>query len=271
MPNSQAWSILFSTWWGRLLFIFIFYLIAWVTFRLSRRIAARLVLLNRFSSGNRRWRSERLATLQGLLASAITFLAFAAATLSCMSLFVKADTLIWMVGLFSAAFGLGARPLISDFLTGIGFMFEDTFDVGEKIELPGISSGVEGVIEAVNLRTTLVRAPTGELFTIPNGEIRLVRNFSRGRFSTADIKLTIPTSEINRAIPLLEAIGDEAVALLPNLLEPWQVISASGTMGQNTELLLSAKARYGQAAEMRPRLLALVQERLEHEQIPIVG
>ncbi|KAA3664144.1 MAG: mechanosensitive ion channel family protein [Chloroflexi bacterium] len=271
MPNTQALTEFFSTWWGRLLLILIFYLVAWIVFRLSRRISMRLVQLNRFSPDNRRWRTERLATLQGLLASAITFMAFAIATLSSLSLFVDAATLIWMVGLFSAAFGLGARPLISDFLTGIGFMFEDTFDVGEKVELPGIGGGIEGVIEIVNLRTTLLRAPTGELLTIPNGEIRLVRNFSRGRFSTADVTLTVPTSEINRAIPLLEALATEAVTLLPNLLEPWHVISASGAMGQNTALLLTAKARYGQAAEMRPRLLALVQERMENEEIPIVG
>ncbi|MCA9924371.1 MAG: mechanosensitive ion channel family protein [Anaerolineales bacterium] len=271
MPDRESLLLFISTWWGRLLLIMLFYLIAWVIFRLSGRIAKRLSQFNRFSREKRRWRPERLTTLQGLIASTTTFFAFTVATLSSLSLFVGADTLIWMVGLFSAAFGLGARPLISDFLTGIGFMFEDTFDVGEKIELPGIGGGVEGVIEAVNLRTTLVRAPTGELLTIPNGEIRLVRNYSRGRFSMADIKLTVPTSEINRAIPLLEALAEEAVTLLPNLLEPWLVISASGAMGQNTELLLSAKARYGQAAEMRPRLLALIQERLEHAQIPIVG
>jgi hypothetical protein len=57
-------------------------------------------------------------------------------------------------------------------------------------------------------------------------------------------------------------LGREAVSLLPNLLEPWQVISENGTIGQQTELTLLAKARFGKAAEMRPRLLALVQERL---------
>ena len=54
----------------------------------------------------------------------------------------------------------------------------------------------------------------------------------------------------------------EAVALLPNLLEPWQVISATGIVGQQAELQLVVKTRFGKAAEMRPRLLALVQERL---------
>jgi hypothetical protein len=57
-------------------------------------------------------------------------------------------------------------------------------------------------------------------------------------------------------------LGQEAVHVLPNLLEPWQVISEHGEIGQQIELTLLAKARFGQAAELRPRLLALVQERL---------
>jgi small-conductance mechanosensitive channel len=46
-----------------------------------------------------------------------------------------------MVGLFAAAFGLGARPLVSDYLTGVGFLFEDTFDVGEKVDILGNEGG----------------------------------------------------------------------------------------------------------------------------------
>jgi len=165
-----------------------------------------------------------------------------------------------MVGLFSAAFGLGARPLLADFLTGVGFMFEDTFDVGEKVELVGLGGGVEGVVEAVNLRTTLIRAPTGESFTVPNGEVRIVRNFSRGRFSMANITLKTAAEDLPRALALLQAIGEEAVTMLPNLLEPWQVISETGAIGKQTELTLITKTKFGKAAEMRPRLLAYVNE-----------
>jgi hypothetical protein len=99
--------------------------------------------------------------------------------------------------------------------------------------------------------------------------VRVVRNFSRGRFSTADVRLKIAAADLSRALPLLEELGREAVALLPNLLEPWQVISESGIIGQQTELTLLAKARFGRAAEMRPRLLALVQEHLAEVGIPL--
>lgn len=256
-----------GTWPSYLTRIALNFILAWAIHRLaSRLVAARLINLNRFSPRRYRVRPERLHTLQTLIASVISFLAFTLAVLFSLNLFISGETLIWMVGLFSAAFGLGARPLISDFLTGVSFLFEDPFDLNEKVELMQI----EGVVERVNLRTTLLRAPTGELFTIPNGEIRVIRNFSRGRFSMANVSLKVQASDLQQTLELLTELGDEAVHLLPNLLEPWQVISESGTIGQQTELTLVTKARFGKAAEMRPRLLALVQERLEQNSIQLV-
>ena len=63
----------------------------------------------------------------------------------------------------------------------------------------------------------------------------------------------------------------EAVALLPNLIEPWQVTNLGGVTGQHTELTLIAKARFGKAAELRLRLLALVQERLSDVDVQLVN
>ena len=101
-----------------------------------------------------------------------------------------------------------------------------------------------------------------ELFTNP-GEVLLFVPLP----AATDQSSLIVATDLNRALPLLEELAAEAVALLPNLLEPWQVLSESGVIGQQTELTLLAKARFGQAAEMRPRLLALVQERLSEADI----
>lgn len=243
------------------------FVIAWLIHRLSGWIVSHFVHLSDFAPENIRLGEKRQRTLNDLISSGISFLAFLIAMLFTLGLFVDTTTLVWMVGLFSAAFGLGARPLISDFLTGVGFIFEDTFDVGEKIQI----NGVEGVIEKINLRTTFIRAPTGELYIIPNGEIRIIRNFSRGRFSTADITIRVRATDLKTVIPLLEELGREAVSILPNLLQPWQVISPSGAIGQNAELTLATKAKFGKAADMRPRLLALVHERLAHANIELVS
>ncbi len=251
--------------WQTVIRILIFFLIAYLVHRLGRPISNRLIRLARFRPRRTRPSPEREKTLQNLIASSVTFLAFLGAFLVSLVQFIDLDTLFWVVGLFSAAFGLGARPQISDFLSGVGFLFEDTFSVGEKVEI----MGMEGVIERLNLRTTYMRAPTGELYTIPNGEIRVVRNFSRGRFSTVDIKVKVPTEYLSQTLSLLETLGMDAVSLLPNLIEPWQVLSETGAVGQHTELTLMARARFGKAADMRPRLLTLVHENLSEAGITL--
>jgi len=234
-------------WLYNLVHIIAFFLIAWVAALVLKQVSRRVLKIRQNAPVQKTMRPERQK--------------IGVASLASVGLFVGLDTLAWVVGLFSAAFGLGARPLISDYLAGISFIFEDTFAVGEKVELPAIAT-VEGIIESINLRTTTIRASSGELYVIPNGEIRTVRNFSRGKFSLANVIVKINAGDLARTLPLLEDLGREAVILLPNLLEPWRIISESGVIGQHTELTLVAKARFGKASEMRPRLLALIHERL---------
>lgn len=255
--------------WNPILKIATFLLAAWAVNLLARSIARVFVRISVMLSGEAKNNPERRSTLEGLFTSIIRFGAFMVALIASASLFLEVQDVIWVVGLFSAAFGLGARPLISDLLSGLTFIFKDTFSVGEKVEVSGAlgMGGVQGVVEKVSLQATSLRAPTGELYLIPNGEMRTVRNFSRGRFSLVRVSLHVAASDLSRALEILENLKTEAVIQLPNLLEPWQVISEEGVMGETTQLTIIAKSRLGQAAEMRPRMLAFIQERLEEEQI----
>jgi small-conductance mechanosensitive channel len=239
-------------------------LVAWLIHRVARPIARRMVGVSHYTRRASIQRPERRQTLESLVADIISTVTFIVAGLIAVQrLFnLSADTIFWTVGLFSAAFGFGARPLISDILSGMGFIFEDTFAVGEKVGMKSGDQVIEGVIEAVNIRTTLIRAPTGELCIVPNGEIRVIRNYSRGRFSPANIKIHIRSTDLATALPILEALGREAAETLPELIEPWQIISETGEIAQDTELTLVAKARFGTGADLRPRLLALVHDGL---------
>jgi hypothetical protein len=70
---------------------------------------------------------------------------------------------------------------------------------------------------------------------------------------------------------LLQKLSDEAPSLLPDLIEPWRVISAEGSVRGTADLIVYAKAQYGRGAELRLKLLALIQERLSEADIPPVG
>lgn len=249
----------------------LYYAIALLLRRGMRVLAPRILDLNRLAPAKRRWRADRIQTLHGLIVSLTSFIAFLIATIFSLGLFVDTDTLVWMIGLFSAAFGLSARPVISDYLTGLGFIFEDSLDLNDKIELQIGGTLIEGIVEAMYLRVTLVRATGGELYMVPNGEIRVIRNFSRGRYTTVKVRVHLATKDLEHVIDLLESLGEDAPTYLPNLLEPWSVISPTGEVGAQTELTILAKARFGQGAKMRPRLLSLVQKKLNEAEIQLVG
>jgi len=246
--------------------ILVAYGIAWLIQRLSNRIVGRFVQISDYAPEGLRMRQERQHTLRDLLSSTLSFLAFLTATLYVLGLFIETTTLVWMIGLFSAAFGIGANRLIADFLTGMGFILEDTFDIGEKVEV----NTIEGVVEKIQLRSTFLRAPTGELYIIPNGEIRVIRNFSRGRFSTINIKLKIRADQLEKTIGFLEDVAPDVLQQFPNLLEPWTVISEDIIVGSHAELTLFVKTKFSKGAETRPRLLAFVQQRLKDFGIQLV-
>lgn len=236
--------------------VLIILLIAMLFAYSSRRIARQILSVTKFSP-RYPLPEQRRATLEGVFAGLIALISITASSFVCAARFIEIDTLVWVVGLFSAAFGLGLRPLISDFLSGIFFIIENTLDVGEKIEVLGF----EGVVEQVNLRVIHMRGMSGELIVIPNGEIRQFRNFSRGEYSPVNISFTIASQNIGEALLILKSLDEEAMRLLPNLIEKWQIISEDN-MGHTTEFKVIAKAKFGQGAEMRPRMQALIQEHL---------
>lgn len=202
----------------------------------------------------------RARTMQALVGSFWAFLCYVVALMVILGFFIPATALLPTLGLFSAAFGLGARPLVSDYLTGITLIFEYPFAVGEKVEL----NDIQGTVEAVDLRTTKLRSVSGELYVIPNGDVRIIRNFSRGAFSLASIRVTIPTRELDRAITVLENLIQQPSILQEyQLVEEPQIISESGELGTTTTLTILAKAQFNQGAIARRRLLELVGERLE--------
>lgn len=228
-------------------------LLAWLIWRivLSQALLARRNLSER-----------RRTTLRYLINSLMNGLAVLATMIIVLSMFVPPGALFTALGLFSAGLGFGARPYVSDFLGGIVLLFEDQFVLGDKVEIG--DRNVIGVVEQVSLRTTHIRGEAGELWIVPNGDVRTIRNFTRGSFSPANIKLTVPTGKLDETLALLfDLITDPG----PDVLEKPEIISEAGEIGATTTIMLKVKARHGAAPTVRRRLLARLQSVLTVHQI----
>lgn len=80
------------------------------------------------------------------------------------------------LGIAGLAIGFGAQALIKDWLSGIFIVAENQFNAGEHVRI----AGVEGVVEDFGLRRTMLRDADGTVHHVPNGQIIVASNLSRG-------------------------------------------------------------------------------------------
>jgi small-conductance mechanosensitive channel len=78
-------------------------------------------------------------------------------------------------GILGIAVGFGSQTLVRDILSGVFFLMDDAFRVGDYIE----AAGTKGMVEHISLRSLRLRHPRGMVYTIPFGDMGSVQNFSR--------------------------------------------------------------------------------------------
>jgi small conductance mechanosensitive channel len=86
-----------------------------------------------------------------------------------------------------ATIGFGAQSMVRDLLAGFLLIIEDQFDIGDSLTVGGTS----GTVEDLSLRVTRLRGVDGTIWFVPNGEIRMLANLSRG-WAEALVDVAVP-------------------------------------------------------------------------------
>jgi len=153
---------------------------------------------------------QRIATLTGALSTASVVLIWTTAILIILgNLNVSIGPLLASAGIAGVALGFGAQSLVRDTLSGFFILLENQFGVGDVIELQTTASPVGGKVESLSLRVTTLRAFDGTLHLVPNGNIQVVSNKSRG-WARAIVDVRVAYGEdVDRARGILEELFEE--------------------------------------------------------------
>lgn len=118
----------------------------------------------------------RLATLLPLFRKALMVtLIIMVALIALSSLGVNVAPLLASAGVVGIAIGFGAQTLVRDIVSGVFFLLDDAFRVGEYIEIDQL----RGTVESISVRSLRLRHHRGPVHTIPFGEIKSLTNHSR--------------------------------------------------------------------------------------------
>lgn len=106
-------------------------------------------------------------------------------------------------GIFGLAISFASQSVIKDAINGMLILLEDQYGVGDVIEVGSLA----GLVENMDLRITQLRDAEGCLITIPNGEIRAVKNKSK-EWSRVDLNIPVPYGEnLPQVMRLVESVA----------------------------------------------------------------
>ena len=164
-------------------------------------------------------RRARLRTLLPILRNVLLIVLVTMGVLMALSAVgVEIGPLIAGAGVVGVAIGFGAQTLVKDIISGMFYLLDDAFRVGEYIQ----SGSYKGTVESFSLRSVKLRHHRGPLSTIPFGELGAVENMSRDWvIDKLSVGVTYDT-DVDKVKQIIKQIGKELQAneeFAPHIIE----------------------------------------------------
>ncbi|MGE5243315.1 MAG: mechanosensitive ion channel family protein [Betaproteobacteria bacterium] len=169
-------------------------------------------------------RVKRARTLGALIENVSSVaIAATAALMILKELQVDIMPILTGAGIAGLAVGFGAQTLVRDIIGGFFMIFENQVRVGDV----AVINGTGGLVEAINLRTIVLRDLEGVVHVFPNGAIDRLANMTRD-FSYYVVDVGVAYKEDTDVVAaVLEEVGaglQADPAYGPNILAPLEVL-----------------------------------------------
>ncbi|MFN8519849.1 MAG: mechanosensitive ion channel [Chloroflexota bacterium] len=168
---------------------------------------------------------------------------------------------LWSViaglGLFLAALTLAGQSVILDYIMGLLIILEGQYFKGDTISV----GGIEGEVEEVGLRRTVLRDTQGTVHSISNGTIRVSSNLTR-IYAVAMVDIEgVRNRDVESVIAVMNRVGEELAAdeaWAPLVVETPRYRSTVAFTDLGVTLRMSTKVRpagrWSVPAELRRRM-----------------
>lgn len=205
-------------------------------------------------------RRARLRTLLPILRNVLFIVILVIAVLMVLSsLGIEIGPLIAGAGVVGVAVGFGAQTLVKDVISGMFYLLDDAFRVGEYIS----SGSYKGTVESFSLRSVKLRHHRGPLYTVPFGELGAVQNMSRDWvIDKLSIGITYD-SDLEKARKLIKQVGKtlaENPEYAPNILEPLKMQGVESFGDYKIEIRMKMMTKPGEQFTIRRKALAMIRQ-----------
>ncbi len=207
--------------------------------------------------------SRKMETIESLMNSIFRYTVYILAGIIILVDVLNLKSVLAAAGIGGIALGLGAQSLIKDVISGFFIAIEDQYVVGDMISVDTMT----GNVERMELRVTRLRNFNGDLYIIPNGEIRKITNHTRGNKTViVDIPLAYST-DISRAFEVANEICERVRQEFNTIVEAPTVLGITDMGKDSMNLRIIAKTFPNEQWEVERRIRRLVKEEFDKENL----
>jgi len=217
-------------------------------------------------------RQKRLTLIPLMRSFAKYFIYFTAAVTILKLIGIDPAPILAGAGIVGIAVGLGAQNLINDIVCGFLILFENYYLVGDYVEVGKVEErNIEGIVEAIELRTTHVRHPDGQLQIVRNGDIGSIINYSK-QYIYARVEVSVSyDSNLDHVYRVVDKVGQQLMVDEADVLEPTRVAGLEHFAENNLLLLTLTKVKPGKHLHIQRVLRKLLKDTFSEEEIEICG
>jgi small-conductance mechanosensitive channel len=179
---------------------------------------------------------------------------------------VEIGPLIAGAGIFGVAIGFGSQTLVKDVISGVFYMLDDAFRVGEYIQ----AKNYKGTVEGFSLRSVRLRHHRGPVFTVPFGELGAVENMSRD-WVIDKFRISVAyNTDINKARKITKTIGAELkedAEVGPLFIEPLKMKGVEEFGDYGIVLSFAMTTVPGMQTYIRRKAYAMIREAFQNNGI----
>ncbi|WP_060644987.1 mechanosensitive ion channel family protein [Ensifer sp. Root423] len=205
-------------------------------------------------------RESRLRTLLPVFRNALAAALLCVAGLTVLSeMGVKIGPLVAGAGVVGVAIGFGSQTLVKDVVSGIFYLLDDAFRVGEYIE----AGNYTGVVESFSLRSVRLRHHRGPIFTVPFGSLGAIKNASRD-WTVDKFRIRVPfKTDVDKVRKLIKEIGAQLQAdpqLGSLFIEPLKLKGVEQIGEYGIELGIAFTCKPGEQTVIRRKAYAMLMQ-----------
>jgi small-conductance mechanosensitive channel len=205
-------------------------------------------------------RRARIRTLLPIFRNALAAVVLIVTALTVLAeLGVEIGPLVAGAGILGVAIGFGSQTLVKDVISGVFYLMDDAFRVGEYIQ----SGSYMGTVESFSLRSVRLRHHRGPVFTVPFGELGAVQNMSRDWvIDKFRLRVTFD-ADIAKAKKLTKVVGAELLAdeeLGKLIIETVKMKGVEQINEYGVELGFAFTTKPGNQAMVRRRAYAMIRK-----------